>query len=721
MSFRKDLEERRRQDELAAAKVFEEFIETFHPTEKASVSKTWIKAGVINPNTPVVEDETNKIYKPVSKFQNLKNVNVVSAQEIARILPYHESRNDGASKGNKKKSNLELFKEELEILHKDREERLKYKEDLKQFTKSEKISDVPFLSETGDPNSTNLYVNNLSTKISEINLMELFGKYGPLASVKIMWPRNDEERNRNKNCGFVAYMSRKDAERGLNNLNGKMIFDCELRVGWGKTVLLPTHPVYIPKSLLDVFQPSPPSGLPFNAQPPVQSSNDELQPMENVKLEDCVVKVVLPTDRNLLALIHRTIEFVIREGMIFEAIIMKKEQHNATFRFLFDNKCPAHVYYRWKLYSILHGDSVREWRSAEFRMYKVGPIWKPPVVPNYYNGMPDELFESADKNKLLKMKRRLSKAQRDYLESLLHKLTCERSSIENAMIFCLQHKDASEEIVDTVTQSVLHNSNNIFKILPRIYLTYDLIYNSKYIKGDPFGRLIEMQLPLIMQHLSRCTEVLPYNQQQILHYKIHRMFKGMLYYNLYTNSCIMELYNIFMKQSDNKEQTPVPTSPATEITYSEDNEKIVATLLKEKKFVEITKLPGFIPCKWETINPDVVESQAMTTSKWNQLVEPYESDNDEDGNKPEKSPEKTATILSEEKRKKLREIEVRVMEYQDELEREESHQKVQEKVDKYRKKLIKQYEQESKKSSKKKDYGDSDSPKRKSRKCWKFY
>lgn len=53
--------------------------------------------------------------------------------------------------------------------------------------------------------------------------MEIFGKYGPLASIKIMWPRSDEEKARQRNCGFVAFMSRKDGERALKNLNGEKI------------------------------------------------------------------------------------------------------------------------------------------------------------------------------------------------------------------------------------------------------------------------------------------------------------------------------------------------------------------------------------------------------------------------------------------------------------------------------------------------------------------
>lgn len=56
--------------------------------------------------------------------------------------------------------------------------------------------------------------------MTEEMLMRLFGKYGPLASVKIMWPRTEEEKARNRNCGFVAYMRRKDGEKALNALKG---------------------------------------------------------------------------------------------------------------------------------------------------------------------------------------------------------------------------------------------------------------------------------------------------------------------------------------------------------------------------------------------------------------------------------------------------------------------------------------------------------------------
>jgi len=47
------------------------------------------------------------------------------------------------------------------------------------------------------------------------------------------------------------------------------------------------------------------------------------------------------------------VEFVIREGPMFEAMIMNREINNRIFRFLFDNQSPEHIYYRWRLYSLL--------------------------------------------------------------------------------------------------------------------------------------------------------------------------------------------------------------------------------------------------------------------------------------------------------------------------------------------------------------------------------
>lgn len=50
-------------------------------------------------------------------------------------------------------------------------------------------------------------------------------------------------------------------------LSGKDIDGFEMKLGWGKAVPIPLHPIYIPPALVELTLPPPPSGLPFNAQP----------------------------------------------------------------------------------------------------------------------------------------------------------------------------------------------------------------------------------------------------------------------------------------------------------------------------------------------------------------------------------------------------------------------------------------------------------------------
>ncbi|KAG2463790.1 SR140 protein, partial [Polypterus senegalus] len=158
--------------------------------------------------------------------------------------------------------------------------------------------------ELGDPHTTNLYIGSINPKMNEEMLCKEFGKFGPLASVKIMWPRTDEERARVKNRGFVAFMNRKDAERALQALDGKVVMGFEMKLGWGKAVRIPPHPLYVPPSVLKQTTPPPPSGLPFNAQPRERFRNQDVPKSFRSKedfektLSEAVVKVVIPTERH---------------------------------------------------------------------------------------------------------------------------------------------------------------------------------------------------------------------------------------------------------------------------------------------------------------------------------------------------------------------------------------------------------------------------------------
>ncbi|KAJ8940065.1 hypothetical protein NQ314_010899 [Rhamnusium bicolor] len=337
MMSKRDYEKKRREEQEATAHVFQDFINTFQDSSPAP-NKTFVKSGILNSEDNRENKDVRQLYNPKPIIKQSNTNNIKTAIECARIL--RESNLEKSKKQEKPKSNLDLLKEELKLRHAERGERERLRSVYLIINYNENLS-TPALSyfEGGDPKSTNLFVANLHSKITENHLMLEFGAYGPLASVKIMWPRGDEKL-RNSNCGFVAFMSRKDAERALKNNKHRE----DMRVGWGKSVELPAHPIYIPNNLLKLYLPPPLSGLPFNAQPLNPNYKKPINESEfNDLLSNCVVKVTIPLNKKILMLVHRMVEFVVREGPMFEAFIMNREMGNPEFNFLFDYQNPVHA------------------------------------------------------------------------------------------------------------------------------------------------------------------------------------------------------------------------------------------------------------------------------------------------------------------------------------------------------------------------------------------
>uniref|UniRef100_A0A0E0K1D7 RRM domain-containing protein n=1 Tax=Oryza punctata TaxID=4537 RepID=A0A0E0K1D7_ORYPU len=79
-----------------------------------------------------------------------------------------------------------------------------------------------------DSDSTNrtIYVGGLDPNATEDELRKAFAKYGDLASVKIPV---------GKQCGFVQFVNRPDAEEALQGLNGSTIGKQAVRLSWGRS------------------------------------------------------------------------------------------------------------------------------------------------------------------------------------------------------------------------------------------------------------------------------------------------------------------------------------------------------------------------------------------------------------------------------------------------------------------------------------------------------
>ncbi|PNF24766.1 U2 snRNP-associated SURP motif-containing protein [Cryptotermes secundus] len=784
---KKELEDQRKKEqEEAAAQAFEEFVATFQETP-SKAGKVWVKAGTYDAGRRQEDTrEKGKLYKPQSRLSELadKLTTAERAQEYARLLGDRKPDRPGKKRDReKKKSNLELFKEELKLIQEEREERHKYKGAIKSTIEdgapAVKTSEESKYGsyDNGDPTTTNLYLGNLNPKITEQQLMEVFGRYGPLASIKIMWPRSDEEKARGRNCGFVAFMNRKDGERALKFLNGKDVMAYEMKLGWGKAVPIPPHPIYIPPAMLELTMPPPPSGLPFNAQPskrdkhkvqnlrpndPYPTESKEKDELDKI-LSQAVVKVVIPTERNLLMLIHRMVEFVIREGPMFEAMIMNRELNNPMFRFLFENQSPAHVYYRWKLYSLLQGDLQLRWRTLEFRMFKGGSIWRPPPMNPYTQGMPDELVEGDDKEP---RKGSLSNTQRDRLEDLLRNMTPERLKVAEAMVFCIEHSEAADEICDCIAESLSILQTPIPKKIARLYLISDILHNCgvKITNASFYRKGLEARLFHIFQDVHAAYMSLESRlKAEGFKLRVMQMFRAWEEWAVYPKDFLIKLQNTFLgltttsdgkshQESEGEEEVevrmeseldglpmsggegegedldgvpldgaallkgamkhsrplPAPDDDLDGVPMDDDidGEPLSEDLTGDGKG-KLTSMPaGFVPSRWETVDPEQVEAQAMTTSKWDlleQTEQPEQTDRGEDpdsagGEDSQEGDYQNYDVrdLNEDRRARLREIELKAVQYQDELESGQRTLKsgwsIQQQVEHYRRKLLRKAE-----------------------------
>ncbi|CAD6250618.1 unnamed protein product [Miscanthus lutarioriparius] len=92
-------------------------------------------------------------------------------------------------------------------------------------SQGESGSSPPRQSDVDSTNRT-VYVGGLDPNVSEDELRKAFAKYGDLASVKIPF---------GKQCGFVQFVNRADAEEALQGLNGSTIGKQAVRLSWGRS------------------------------------------------------------------------------------------------------------------------------------------------------------------------------------------------------------------------------------------------------------------------------------------------------------------------------------------------------------------------------------------------------------------------------------------------------------------------------------------------------
>ncbi|TPX53909.1 hypothetical protein SeMB42_g00539 [Synchytrium endobioticum] len=510
--LQKEAEEAKRKREAEeVAQVYSEFVATFD-NPVTSGPKAWVKGTTFMPSTLIQPDETlntaagdlsntnssggstiKQLYRPQQRFASTPSSSLLSDIKEQDATKTADAIQQTRSS---RKRDMDAYLAELK---KEQEER-----DLRLRQKHARLSepDAPPVAlfaafeqnqgshDTGDPFTTNLYIGNIA----------------PTA--------NEEDLYRGRNTGFVSFMTRQDAATALKELDGKDIQGNRIKLGWGKAVPLPAQPIYVYGGNTGIQMKT---GLPFNAQIPSAGKMFVTGATLAAQSRRPEIRVFRPESEEQVMLIHRMVERVVKHGPMFEAMIMDRELENPKFAFLFQNDTPDHVYYRWKLYSILQGDGKKSWPSEPFQMFDEGPVWTPPDIP--FDDRVIDLDEISDDSDASEgpdgVKRRktipgtvkgsLSRLHRIKLEALLRRLTFERGTIARAMVFCIDHADAADEIADIIIKSLMIQATPVFpNKISRLYLVNDILHNSATTVPNvwKYRNAFETRLTPVFEHLA---------------------------------------------------------------------------------------------------------------------------------------------------------------------------------------------------------------------------
>ncbi|KAG4305828.1 hypothetical protein PORY_000738 [Pneumocystis oryctolagi] len=443
------------------------------------------------------EEETKVIYEDfVKSFDDGSGeYNITLSSNAPRGISCSKRHFAGLSSDventSSRKRNLDMFLEEI----KSNQQKDYFRTPRNTNAGSFFIEEREESSDSSGPRS--LHLTSLPPSTTQQSLSTLLLPYGKVASINILPARSTDDQFKKGVSAFVTFEDSRNAEKAKSNLDGAYLGQgWRAKVIWGKELKSSASYVDIHKIK-----------LPFNAKQGTIGFNRAPPPggmisgkfVSSSILNRIEVVVSKPKDLRLLRRIHRVIEKIVEYGVEFEAFLMKKECDNPNYEFLFDSTTPEHVYYRWKLFSLLNGDFPYKWSKDPFQMFTNGAWWIPPE-----NTDDDDDDFSEDNFEKKKQMAYLGPTSRRHFDWLLREISYRRGNIARAMSFAIEHASAADEIVEILISSLILPRASISTKIARLYLVSDILHNSSIAIPNvwKYRQLFEQNLSVVFQHFS---------------------------------------------------------------------------------------------------------------------------------------------------------------------------------------------------------------------------
>lgn len=344
---------------------------------------------------------------------------------------------------------------------------------------------------------------------------------GDLYSVKIMWPRTLEERNRNRHTGFVCFMHRADADDAMEACSAADPFHVgrQLMMRWGKNVKKAAGGVPIVKRG---------TGGTAARVPPRPTDHDNHRAAATVAASlagphgsgggsAVSIRVLPPLDKRRAHFISTVASFVAKDGEELERLLLQNEAANPDFKFLSftadatKDTQQENIFYKWRVYSFCQGDGFHTWRTQPFTMFQPhGCTWiPPPLDDDAARREADESRRNEEEIRQQKQQRKFQSAKRglstgrqlqqarrggsdagvrltmlelaEFDKLFRQELCASREAICQAMAFCFEKSGAAKQVASLLKDLLLQNipGTSVETMIARLYMISDVIFNSQ--------------------------------------------------------------------------------------------------------------------------------------------------------------------------------------------------------------------------------------------------
>eukprot|EP00347_Sterkiella_histriomuscorum_P020531 403337449 len=415
---------------------------------------------------------------------------------------------------------------------------------------------------------TNIYVGNLSSEVTEETLAKVFCKFGEIESVKIMLPRNEEDRKKKRNCGFIKFYKYESAFLAKEAMNEHLLDGMSMRINWGKGI----------NSIIRN------NGLLVDYQGVVGDQDLEMQYVENqlnliimgheLLQDDSILEseynyfpqhlqrihVKIPEDCLTRYQIDKFAKFIAKEGFQFEEEIKyhiskgKNLENQIIKQIILKEDEELSNYYQWRSYSYFNGDSTHSWSQHPFQLYQNGPIWIPPrnksdsmrlnpaqaikekmlkqtkhlksAIEQITHGNDDEEDQEMqnvdDLDEQLKKQKEqqgfipLGESDRLIIETFIANIKSTKRQICEGMIMAMEYAQNARDIAELLTSAIISQIEETSKeldiksIFAKIFLISDILHNSsnpQISAAWTYRREFEQRLSNVFDSLNKLWRV----------------------------------------------------------------------------------------------------------------------------------------------------------------------------------------------------------------------